>query len=454
MLCVAGCSSPTRATPLGPTFDATLAPDAATDHLPDARPSFDAIVDAAAVDAPRTMDAHASLDGARDAHASLDGARDAGDGSEPSARDASDASDASTSVCPSGTGTLALLGGNTTSAVAAVSTNGSPFKVSPLAGASMLAAPAMLAFGGGFLGVFPRTGSDALDWTSYGASSGWSAPAPIVAAPARDAMAAVAATTTATVSLAVLGPSASFASLVYYGSTSTFLRDLYSAGGWGPGTDAVDGTASQDFGPSPATSAAVGSTLYVAYDGANNGLYVDSVTSGGSWTGASGITGAGVGEVPPSLVALTSSASGADVLLVYEQQTTNFLYSVAHTAAGWSMPLQVSTTALATTQVALAPLAGGGVVMVYEGTNGLPYSAVYSATASPAWTAPVEVIPGSSPVGSPPSVAAGTCGFDAVAALVQPAGVAVVTLSGGTWSSPTMLPALGELTYATIATIQ
>jgi hypothetical protein len=63
------------------------------------------------------------------------------------------------------------------------------------------------------------------------------------------------------------------------------------------------------------------------------------------------------------------------------------------------------------------------------------------------------VYPSSLALASAPTVAAGVCNFDAIAALTEPAGVEIVSLKSGVWGTPVLLGGTGATTYATIATL-
>jgi len=246
--------------------------------------------------------------------------------------------------------------------------------------------------------------------------------------------------------------------LVYEGTNNPpptyFYHGVYSAGAWGPASDKVGGSVTQDFGPSAPAAAVVGTTLYVAYDGGNGGLYVDTWSPAGGWTGATAIAGAAVGSVPPALLPL--SGGSADLLLVFALPTTNDLDYVVHTpgagAGTWSSPAPVNANALSPAAVSLSPLAGGGAVVVYGGGNSLPYGSTYDPSATPAWTPPVSIDPTSHALPSAPTVAGGVCGVDAVAAIVQSAGVEIVTLKAGVWAPPVLVGGTASMTYATVAT--
>jgi hypothetical protein len=466
LLLLAACSSASKASgPIGPVYYVDGGSDVATDHVPDAHFSFDVAIDhgSSPVDAGRhdAADATAPKDSGKDVTrhdapvAPVDAVADVVDSSMVPGSDASDAKAASmdASLCPNGMGTLALLGGTSTLGFGAASTNGGTWKITSFADQSVSAPPAVVPLATGFVGVF-TSATTVIESTDLATSTGsWSAPAPLTAVADMDG----AATEQGAPSLVALG---SNAELVYYGSNSYFYHGVFANGMWGAASDPVGGTTSKDFGPSQPTAAGSGSTLFVGWDGMNGMLYVDTWTSAAGWAGANAVDGASVGLVPPTMIALTGGAN--DLMLVYEQASTNFLYSVVHTpgtggtgAGTWSPPVAVGTSALATTAVALAPIANGGVAMVYEGSsNGVPYAAVYDPTATPAWTTPVNIYPGSLALKAAPTIASGACGVDAIAALVETTAVAIVTLKSGVWAPPVLVNDLAGMSYATIAATQ
>jgi hypothetical protein len=460
----AGCSSSGKATqPNGPVFDLDAGSDAVTDNPPDAHFTFDAPLDHAA---PGDAGSHDT--GAHDAHTDgdatvgpgHDGGVDAVSADSPVANDGSGdgamSADVGTtldaSVCTSGTGTIAIVGGTASVAFATTSKNGGAWATTTFGSSSVSAAPAIVALGSGLLSVFPLATTDYIQSTLFtpGASPAWSMP---VAVPALSGSVAPAVQSGAA-GLAALGADAE---LVYRGSNTDFYHGIYTAGAWGPANDPVMASGEpEDTGPSAPSVAVVGSTLYAAYDGNDQGLYVESWTSAGGWAGAVPIAGAGTSGVPPTLIALTSGA--ADLLLVFEVQTTNDLFSVTHTPGSgggtWSAPVAVDPTANTANAVSLAPLTGGGAVMVYLGAlNSFPYFSIYAPAGATPWTVPASVYPSSLALASAPTVAPGVCNVDAIAALTEPAGVEIVSLKSGAWGTPVLLGGTGATTYATIATL-
>jgi len=428
LLClpVAACANSNGGGVHGPVFNVDSGGDVATDVVPDGS-LLDAQPDRHVRDAS-TQDVHVA--DARADSASRDAGREVGPG---------DASDAAANVCPSGHGTIALVGGASSVAFGAVSKNGDAFAVTSFSTTSVGAMPGLVALAGGFLTVFPAATTQVFQSAVY--SGTWSTPGTLFAVgdsggPALGSGAPA------------LVAAGSSAHLVYLGTDDKFYHDTYASSAWGPANDPVGGAASQGFGDTAPTAAYAGSTLYAGYNGSNALLYVDP-WSAGTWGAAASVTGATVSmAVPPTLATLT----GGGLLFVYES-TGGALYSATYTGGAWSQPIAVNAAAITNSAVSVAPLTGGGAVMVYLGaTNALPYFSIYTAAGTPGWSVPAEVYPSSLPLQSAPSVAAGTCGVDAVAALVETAGVEIVTLGGSAWSQPVVVGGTGSMTYASIAT--
>ncbi len=355
---------------------------------------------------------------------------DAGAEAEAAAPDAA--------VC---TSTIAITGGTTSSAFGAVSTGGAPFTVTSLAAGSMSTSPTIVAFGGGFLALFTAGGTGDLQYSTY-AGSAWAAPS--------NAFASACPGPAQAIGPAVVAPSGTTLNSVYLGTDNDFFHGSYTTTGWDCESDPLTPSGGvQSFGPSAPSAATVGTSLVAAFDGADTSLYTQTQTSG-VWAAAAAVTGATVGTVPPTLIALTGGTS--DLLVVYENAGDNKLYFATRTKGTWSAPALTNINAFTLSQASVAPLAGGAAVLAYLGTDGNPYGMTFDPTAATPWTAPVALATGLSSLPSAPSVATGVCGADAVAAFVQPAGVEVVTLSAGTWSAPSVVTGTASMTYATVAT--
>jgi hypothetical protein len=329
------------------------------------------------------------------------------------------------------TQTLAVFGGSSAGSFAATWSAGAWSTASSLGG-NVANVAALVPYGTGYLGAVRET-TDTLD-SSLGAP--FSQPAQIAAA-----------TTKGTPVLATIG---SAAHVVYWGSDNKFYHGTYSGGAWDSASDPVGGSgASQSFGSSAPTLAAVGTELVVGQTGTNATLYAQSWT-GGTWATATAITGASVEPtVSPTLVALTGGS--ADLLVVAASQTNDVLYFATRTSGTWSTLAMVSgTTTYTSNPVALAALPGGKAVMVYEGGDSKPYVSVFDGAS---WSAPAALVSGTNPtLWSPPQITSGACGNDATVAFVPMSGtVQVTSLSGGTWSAPSALVGSTGAFYASIA---
>jgi hypothetical protein len=341
---------------------------------------------------------------------------------------ASEAGEAST-LC---TSTMALLAGGSSSLAQAVYGNGQWSSASVVTGGAS-AAPSLTAFGTGYLGAFVGTGSAGalpLKWTAFTGS--WSAPAQIAAALGQG-----------TPALAV---TAATAHVVYWGSDDKFYHGTYS-GSWDAASDPVGSP--QSFGPSGPAAAGIGATVLVAQSGSNGTLY--DQTWNGTW--GAGIPHAGSlveTSLSPAVVALTGGASDAMIVFVGASDAgTYYLQYTVRTSGAWSAPAyvfdQTGHVAYASTTPSLAALQDGGAILAWQG--GSPAYAYESTYGASGWTSPVAV--SADTLLSPPSVAAGVCGSDAVAAYVTTTGsVTVATLAGGTWTTVPIAGATGMQSVA------
>jgi hypothetical protein len=330
------------------------------------------------------------------------------------------------------TSTVAVFGGSGTAAFGATSTGGA-WTVAQLTG-SVGAVPAIVGYGGGLQAVFSLSATDAVQYTAY--TSSWSAPAPIGAS-----------LTAATPALAAVG---STLYLVYLGTNTDYYYGTYSGGAWDSASSPVAVNTMQSIGDSPPSASGVSGDLVIVQSGTDGNLYDQTYT--GSWQLASQIAGAtAVTTIAPTVVAASGGAFDLFVVFVHGGDYT--LYWTGRASGVWSTPAQISATAYTNEPVALAAAAGGAFVLLYQGTDSKPYYSLYSPSASPAWTAPAALVTAANPLlPSPPSVATGVCGADAVAAYVQPGGVQIVTLSSGTWSAPSQIAGTASMTYAVVAT--
>jgi hypothetical protein len=342
-----------------------------------------------------------------------------------------DTTDAGADAC---TGAVAVVGGTvagaSTIAFGATLLQGGTWTVSSLA-TNVGSPPAIAATPGGFVGAFV----DANGQLEYATSSwSWSSPAGVAGVSAKGSP-----------SLALVGTPVH---LVYQGDDGKYYHGTYSAGsGWDAADDPIGGAAKQGFGPGAPVAANVAGDLVIAYGGQDGFLY-DETWSAGAWAPDDEHATATVGLLSPAIVALQGGTS--DALIAYVATDTT-IHWTSRTAGAWSAPALVSATAFTDASPSLAALDGGRAVMAFLGTNGLPYFSLYQPASTPLWSTPAAIGTSATTLVSPPSVAPGVCGDDAVAVLTGSAGVAVVRYAGGAWLPPTVLPGTAGMTYASVA---
>jgi hypothetical protein len=238
---------------------------------------------------------------------------------------------------------------------------------------------------------------------------------------------------------------------VYLGTDNELFHGTFTASGWDCENDPLTPSGgTQSFGPSAPAAASVGSSLIAVFDGSDTNLYTQSWTTG-TWAATQPIAGATVGTIPPALIALTAGSS--DLMVVYANLGDNELYWATRSGGTWSTPALTNATAFSLQPVSVAPLAAGGAVLTFLGTDTNGYAMTFDPTASTPWTPPAALLMGGQPLTVAPTVATGICGADAIAAVVQPAGVELVTLASGTWSPPAApVSGTAAMSFATVAT--
>ena len=417
----------------GPTFgDGGSDAKAGADASPGADGAADASHDVAAADAPGAESSSgAGDDAAGDApgEATTDGG-DGGDGGGDTGPTEGG------STCPS---TMAILAAGGSAVAQAVYGHGQWSSASSIAGGAS-AAPSLAPLGTGYLGVYTgagTAGSLPLEWTAYTGS--WSQPAHVAAALAQGAPA-----------LAVTGATAH---VVYWGSNSKFYHGTY-AGSWDAASDPLQPAGgTQSFGPSAPAAAAVGSTLVAAQSG-QDGVAYDQAWSG-TWQAAAPVAGSSVvTSLSPAVVAMNGGAADLMIVFVHAGDAGSYYLQYATRSGGtWSSPADVHDTAgsiaYSSSTPALAALPGGKAVLAWQGSSpAYPYVSTFDPASG--WTAPIAA--SSDALLSPPSVAPGVCGADAVMAYVKTGGaVEVVTLSGGSWGTPVAIAGTTGLQWAAIA---
>jgi hypothetical protein len=365
-----------------------------------------------------------------------EGGDDAGGADAPAGADATSEAGASSCV-------IAIVAGDGTTLQGAVSKNGKPWEIAPITGGSALSTPAFVVSGAGFHAVV-RGANDALVDVTY--DSKWSDARPIAARTTRDKPA-----------IALLGGALH---LVYSAGDSKLYHGTFSGSTWDGALDPVGGAgALQDFGPGAAGVATSGTSLVIAFGGNDHFLY--DRTYAGSWQPAHQQAGTVVyapATPPAPSPALVSLTGGTDDLLTVflKQDTQPFLYWAVRdrTSKTWSAALPIDTDAATYESPELAPMPGGRAVMMWRGTNGKAYFNTYDPAATPRWRQHAFLVTSNTAIASPPTIATGVCGDDAIAAYPLAGGpVQVTRLKGNTWAAPESVGTLTNLGFAAIATL-
>jgi hypothetical protein len=221
------------------------------------------------------------------------------------------------------------------------------------------------------------------------------------------------------------------AHLAYQGTDMSFYYGEFFNNTWSPANEPVTANAIHSSGPVPPAIATFNDTPVIAFVG-NDGNIYDQTRSGGTWQGANGHGVTGTAPITPSIVALTQNA---ELLIVYVN-ATQLMYTI-RTAGSWSTPAAI-TNNFSNDPLALAPLAAGGAVLSYKGTDGHLYTTLLSA-APFTWSAPAKGVMGADPVlVAAPAVATGAVGAQAEMLYVDTINTLLysVRMNGGTWGAP------------------
>jgi hypothetical protein len=422
----------------GPVFDLS---DGATVGVDGGNPSDDA--------PSSTNDGHAPVDSATPVDAPVTNESDGSDATTSSLEDAgtgNDASDASTTTGPDCGAKVAVLAGGASSLSGALAVGEGAFTVQSIGGSATLT-PALVATGSGFEALVAMAGDAGGGYPLFGvglAGATWSSPAALGAtASALDAPGA-----------AVVGSDVEAA---YLNPQHLYFHAEWNGTSWNAGTDPVTPSGGvQSFGPVRPSVASTGSELVIAYEGNDQHLYAQSWTSSGGWQAAVQIgTGTLATNTPPALVVLTGGGTD-DLLAVYDAPpdgaTEQHIFYAVRTASSkaWSTPAQISATVFSPNPPVLAPLSNGRALLGWRGGNQQAYTAEYDPTPTPGWTAATGI--GASTVAVPPSLAAGTCGKDAVAVVVSGGTVSTSTYASGAWASPAAITGITGAQVAAVAT--
>jgi hypothetical protein len=236
------------------------------------------------------------------------------------------------------------------------------------------------------------------------------------------------------------GPSVAGSSIrahaAFQGTDMKLYYAEYFNSTWAPTSEPITAGNAQSSGPVPPAIATFDDTPVVAFVGNDGNLY-DQTRSCGTWQAANGHGVSGAASITPAIVALTQ---GAELLVVYAAGATKGLMYTLRTAGTWSAPAAIAGTS-SNDQVALAPLAAGGAVLSYKGTDSHLYTTVLSAGAPFTWSAPAKGAMGSDPVlVSPPVVATGAQGAQAELLYLDSQIFILYSarMTNGAWGPPSM----------------
>ncbi|HEY8079846.1 MAG TPA: hypothetical protein VIF62_37200 [Labilithrix sp.] len=359
------------------------------------------------------------VDAAMDA-TPVEGGQPGDDGGGPA--DATPEADAAPSC--TGSGTVAVLAGADASLSGAVQIDGAAWAGGAIAGGGAASLPALVPFGAGFLGL-TRGPSDVLQ--SVTATTSFGMPTTVVASGVVDSPA-----------LAVVGTSAHGVFSGGGGGSHDFFHGVNAGSSWDSFVDPV-GTPPgdpQSFGSSAASLAGAGGSLVFTQAGNDNGLYVR--TWNASWSAAAGISGAGAyTAASPAIASVTGSF---DVVIVFAEKTSTKIEWTARSATDatqWSNPVVTNDLAMTTQPLSLASAGASSLVVAFEGEDGKGYASTGTISGtSITWAPAVPLVAGGVSVDSPPRVAKGVCGDDAIVAFASAGAVKVVRLRAGAWSAP------------------
>jgi len=189
-------------------------------------------------------------------------------------------------------------------------------------------------------------------------------------------------------------------------------------------------------GPNPPAIAAVGNQPVIAFVGADQVFY-DQSRAGGAWGAATPHTFSG--QAAATTPAITALEAGPELVAVFVEATTSKLFWLTRKTNVWSSPTELPG-ATAAGSPSLAPLPGGGAVLVFQGTDQRIYTAQLSDGDTPTWSTVEMGLSGVNPqIKSPPAVARGGKGAQAELIYVDTQNTVHSTrLINGQWSAPVL----------------
>lgn len=313
-----------------------------------------------------------------------------------------------------------MLAGNTTQMLAGEFTPGAGWTTTALTGSTADSPAIALTGSSSAVGLMRASTTGELRFTTWNGSA-WTAFAAVASG----------VTTRAAPSITAVGAAAG---AVFHGDDFKHYFGSHAAA-WSPVAEPVGAGAAQSFGPSPASIAADGSDVVIAFAGSNQDLY-DQRRTGGSWQPAIAHGLGSVVSLTPSIVTLKGGA--ADRMIVFVRVTDARILYTTESAGVWSAPVVIDTNALTSDRVSVAALPGGGAVLGYRGQNGKVYWSRYTPGSSPPWTAAAGVTAANFDTPTPPVLAPGASGAEAEMVFIDATSGSVkhARLNGAAWSAP------------------
>ncbi len=239
--------------------------------------------------------------------------------------------------------------------------------------------------------------------------------------------------------------------VLYQDAAFKYEHRKYVASTWDSSDDPVGGGGNaQSFGAKAPSVTGVGTDLVALQAGSDNLIY-DQTWTNAAWAKAHQQANMSAENgITPTIITL----SGSDLLAVYMRKSDFKIMSLARTGGVWDTnPTLLDVNAFTNDPVAVTPIGQGRALLVFKGSDMVPYFSVYDPKKVPTWTAPAPVLAGKPTIASTPSVYPGVCGDEAIVAYAKlSGGVELAHFAGGTFTGPVAVSGTTGATYVAVAT--
>jgi hypothetical protein len=247
------------------------------------------------------------------------------------------------------------------------------------------------------------------------------------------------------------------AHLVYWGINFDYYEETFASGAWTTQSVAVQpaGSSGAICGPSTGVLAVSGAGVAFAFvngtcNGTVNHLYESDLSAAGAWQATQDVANNPT-FAATQRPALAAPGGGVDLVVAFVEQGAMQIFTAARTSGTWSIPAAL-TNGLTNDPMAMAPLAGGGAVLAYRGTDLKLYTSTFG---SSGWSIPTAPLSPNPTINAVPAVAKGIGGASAELAYVDGSGFLWHTrLLPGTppaWSTPTEIDKSTAYAHVAIA---